>query len=536
MNIVNGFIKAKGPRIVNGHGEELLLRGVGFGNWLLPEGYMWRFPGQGDRPRRIEQMIRDLIGEEKARDFWKAYYDRYITEADIQRIAAEGFNSVRIPMNSRFLYDGDTERYDEDHLVLLDRVIGWCEAHRVYAILDLHGAPGGQTGTNIDDSPNDKPELFIDADNRRRTIEIWRMLAGRYKDKWIVAGYDLLNEPLPEWFSAYNSLLMPLYNDIIRAIREVDDKHMIILEGVHWATDWSIFEEKPDDNLMLQFHKYWNSPDTESIQKFLDKRTEWDVPIYMGEGGENNIEWYTGAFRLYEDHDISWNFWTWKKLDTTNSPCSVRMPEGWETLIGYLEGGAKPETADAEQILGEYLANLSLDRCVYLPEIVHSLLFRPPVRIPAIFYGYKGQGISYHVEAFVERELGFRDSDGTDIRFTSGNRKLTNFQHMRGEDWAEDEWMHVYVRPHEWLAYEVNHTSHHGEGHLVSLRVCGMGDEQSKVEISINDGISVILPVTGDSWHTIRTADPHPLLQGNNRIVIKALEQPLAMEWIRIGK
>jgi endoglucanase len=316
---VIGFVRAEGSKLVNDEGREIILRGVGFGNWLLPEGYMWKFPKEGDRPRRIEQMIENLIGSGKAVRFWELYYDRYIAEADIERIAAEGFNSVRVPINSRFLLEeGESLRVKEHHLAYIDRMIGWCRDHRLYVILDLHGAPGGQTGTNIDDSVNDHPDLFTDENNKLLTVGLWRMLAERYKDEWIVAGYDLLNEPLPDWFSNYNNQIIPLYKEIVKAIREVDTRHLIILEGVHWATDWSIFTEKIDDNLMLQFHKYWSNPDTESLRPYLDKREEWNVPIFMGEGGENSKDWYVEAFQLFEEHDISWNFWPWKKLDTKN--------------------------------------------------------------------------------------------------------------------------------------------------------------------------------------------------------------------------
>lgn len=535
MQEVEGYVKAVGPRIVNGLGREILLRGVGFGSWLLPEGYMWRFPGQGDRPRRIERLIRELVGDRTAKEFWEIYYRTYIAEKDIARIAAEGFNSVRLPINSRFLFEGETDRYHEGHLALLDEVIDWCEKYRLYVILDLHGAPGGQTGTNIDDSPNDQPELFIHEENKKLTVGIWRMLAGRYRDRWIVAGYDLLNEPLPEWFSAYNDQVMPLYKEIVQAIREVDSKHMIILEGVHWATDWSIFEEKIDDNLMLQFHKYWNSPDTESIRKFLDKRDEWKVPIFMGEGGENNAEWYTGAFRLYEDHDISWNFWTWKKMDCTNSPCSVAKPQGWDRLVAYLEGGERPTESEAKRILWEYLQNLDLDRCAYYPQVVHALLFRPPVRIPAVFYGYEGPGVSFKAGEFTPRSLGFRDADGTDIRFAAGDRTTANFQHGGGEDWSADEWMHVLLQPEDWLAYTVDHGSDDQVRVPLALRVCRGGGE-GKLEISINDEVAESIRIEDPSWHDVRTTDPCRLQPGANRIVIKALEQPVAVEWIRVGE
>lgn len=180
---VTGFVRADGARLVNGAGQEILLRGVGLGNWLLPEGYMWKFPEQGDRPRKIERMVEALIGPDKAARFWALYWERYTTEADMKQIAAEGFNSVRLPINARFLLEDEEEplRIQNDRLAYIDRMIEWCKKHRLYVILDLHGAPGGQTGANIDDSARNLPELFTEEKNRRLTIELWRKLAALFE-------------------------------------------------------------------------------------------------------------------------------------------------------------------------------------------------------------------------------------------------------------------------------------------------------------------------------------------------------------------
>jgi len=533
---VTGFLKASGRRLVNGDGREVLLRGVGFGSWLLPEGYMWRFPDGGDRPRRIERMIETLIGAEKAAQFWELYYERYVAEADIRAVAEAGFNSVRFPINARFLIASEEPlRYDEQRLCLLDRAIEWCKTHSLYVVLDLHGAPGGQTGTNIDDSEFDRPDLFTDERNKRLTIELWRMLAERYKDEWIVAGYDLLNEPLPEWFSAYNDQVMPLYKEIIRAIREVDDRHMIILEGVHWATDWSIFDEKPDDNVMLQFHKYWNNPDTESIQPFLDKREAWNVPIFMGEGGENNCDWFTGAFRLYEDHDISWNFWTWKKMDCTNSPYSVDMPDGWQLLVDYLEGGAKPDPATAERILWDYLDNLRLERCRHRPEVANALFRRAPVRIPAIFYGYRGEGQSFGLIRRSERSVGFRAHDGTDIRFVASDRETPNFQHGRGEEWQPDERMYVRLSEGDWVAYEFTVPADapaQETPHALTVRVRSNGNGELSVRA---DGMLLgRYRVDRSDWTELRLPDVFHAVSGERRLVLKAAGGSVDVEWLKL--
>lgn len=532
---VNGFIKAQGKKLVNGEDQEILLRGVGLGSWLVPEGYMWRFPSQGDRPRRIEKMIKTLIGKEKSELFWETYYLNYISEADIRQIAQEGFNSLRIPINSRFLLEEEGKgNYKENHLKILDTVIQWCLTYQVYVILDLHGAPGGQTGSNIDDSEEDRPQLFMHEENKEITVDLWRKLAERYKDEWIVAGYDLLNEPLPNWFSDYNQDVMPLYEDIIKAIREVDQRHMIILEGVHWATDWSIFKQKMDDNLMLQFHKYWNNIDTESIQVYLDKREEWNVPIFMGEGGENNKEWYVGAFRLFEDHNISWNFWTWKKIDTDNSPCSINLPEGWKQLVEYLEGGLKPDEDTAERILWVYLNNLLFDKCKYKPEVVASLFRRVPVLIPAVFYGYRGENNSFKISNRVDSNIGFRKNDGMKIQFIEGGRQVPNFQHGAGEVWLADEWMYIEIAVDDWVAYEFT-TESSKTSSLFRLNLCVCSENSGALlDILIDDVKVGFIEVNKESWEVISFKENFQLEDGLHKIILKANENSVCVKWLEV--
>ena len=241
-----------------------------------------------------------------------------------------GFDHVRLPINTRLVIDDDGTLLD-DGLALIDRTIDWCRDESMWVVLDLHGAPGGQTGTNIDDSPNEVPELFDSPHWWGLTVRLWTALARRYRDEPVVAGYDLLNEPLPnEYQHRYADDLVALYRELTAAIREVDPDHLLIYEGMHWANNWTIFTERWDDNSMLQFHKYWSPPDRPSIQRFIDIGSRLGLPIYMGEGGENNPDWIHTAFRLFDDLEISWNFWPWKKIDTRTSPCSIVPPPGWD--------------------------------------------------------------------------------------------------------------------------------------------------------------------------------------------------------------
>ncbi|MBC8379864.1 MAG: hypothetical protein H8E62_11910 [Planctomycetes bacterium] len=78
-----GYLHTRGQDMVDDAGNVVLLRGVGLGNWLLPEGYMWKFGKEGDRPRKIEALVEAMIGPEAAEQFWLDFRRNYITEADI---------------------------------------------------------------------------------------------------------------------------------------------------------------------------------------------------------------------------------------------------------------------------------------------------------------------------------------------------------------------------------------------------------------------------------------------------------------------
>lgn len=374
------FIHAENKKIVTESGRPVLLRGFGLGGWLLPEGYMWRLSSPCDRPRRMEALIEGLCGKNYAEKFWNSYFSGYISEQDIEFISKQGMNCVRLPINAR---------YYPRCLKQIDDLIGWCRRRAVYVILDMHAAPGGQTGTNIDDSETDAPRLFLECRFQDELEALWVSLAERYRNEPAVAGYDLLNEPLPDWNSRLNGKAMPLYRRLISAIRQVDRRHMIILEGVHWATDWSIFDEMegclPDRNLLLQFHKYWNPPDAESIEPYANMRSRLELPVIMGEGGENNCDWYTGMFPMLEEQDVSWNFWSYKKMDCVNSPVTFPVPDGWNLLNGYIEGRNGLSSGNAIPIFDDFLDKIS-SRCTTNPEVCRALNREAPIVIPGEFF------------------------------------------------------------------------------------------------------------------------------------------------------
>lgn len=407
-----GYVQVADGRLVDGAGRTLRWRGIGLGNWLLPEGYMWVLWGGPQSPRAIEAMVVSLVGETRAAEFWRRYRDVFVAEADIAAIAAEGFDHVRLPINSRVLVD-DAGRRIRSGWALLDRLVEWCRTHGLTVVLDLHGAPGGQTGTEIDDSPHGRPDLFTDPRHRELTIRLWTMLAEHFRNEPVVAGYDLLNEPLPgEHQHRHADDLIALYRDLTAAIRRVDPYHVIIYEGTHWATNVEIFAEVWDPNSMIEFHKYWSPPDTTSITDFLAVRERLGLPLYMGEGGENNPAWLHRTFQLLTEHGIGWNLWPWKKLDTDTSPYSVVPPPRWQDVVVWAAGrGPQPTPDDAWTILQDLLERMQFAHCQRRPEVINSVLGRAPLRIPAVGHTGLGGTAAVALPVGVEPDYTYRRGD-----------------------------------------------------------------------------------------------------------------------------
>lgn len=414
--LVQGYLKREGNKVVNGNGEEILLTGLGIGNWLLPEGYMWLSKGcsRFDRPRRIEAVVKELTGKAYADSFWNSFRENYITEKDIEYIAKLGYNSVRIPLLWRlFMEEGEGIEWKDYGFTLLDQCIDWCEKHKLYAFIDLHGAPGGQTGANIDDCIDDVPRLFTDQDSWDKTIALWVKIADRYKDRWIVGGYDLLNEPIrPKYvdgrdFDHLFDRLRQFYIDVIDAIRKVDKLHLFSIEGHHWSTNTAIFDRIYDENMVIHFHRYGCKPDITAFTEFLELSEKWNLPLWLGETGENCSEWFAALYSMSINLDIGYNLWPYKKMDCTNSPLSIKQPRDWDIVIDYAKGGPHPGYHKARLILDELLDNIRIENCNENLQVSQAALRKPGCTVLGIdFDELPGVGKSYQ---YNQRHLGQSD-------------------------------------------------------------------------------------------------------------------------------
>jgi aryl-phospho-beta-D-glucosidase BglC (GH1 family) len=369
----NQFVTTHGKQFLTPDGKPLILRGMNLGNWLVPEGYMFKFK-TANSPRLIETVINQLVGEDEARRFWKTYRNNYITAEDIHLLKKLGFNSVRIPFNYRlFVSADDPSKLEGEGYQLLDRVVKWCKQDGLYVILDMHAAPGGQTGDNIDDSFG-YPFLFESNDSQDLTVRIWQKIANQFHSEPAVLGYDLLNEPIATHFDAnyFNPKLEPLYRKIVSGIRTVDKNHIIFLGGAQWDNNFKVFGPPFDDKLAYTFHKYWMTVNQQAIQEYLDFRDNHNVPVWMGESGENTDEWISSYRTLLESNYIGWCFWPYKKVDATSCVSSINRPADWDDIVNFANNPrstfedvrkARPAKEKIKSALGAYLENIKLANC-----------------------------------------------------------------------------------------------------------------------------------------------------------------------------
>ena len=405
---VKGFLHTDGRRMVNGDGKTVVLRGWGMGNWMNPEGFMiggvplfvenadfndFALPRRFERGRTMETTVRELCGSKYARDYWIRWAKNYVTEEDIRLMAKMGYNSVRLPISSRlFLAEEPEIIWVEDGFAILDQVLDWCEKYKIYAILDMHGAPGGQSALACDDGLDNRPHMFTEPESRERAILLWEEFARRYADRWIVGGYDLINEPLSGPDCAY---LIPelgkFYDELIPRIRKYDKNHMLTLEGAVFSMDMDIFDHEYDPechNWCIHTHFYHFSPEVRDLYRFLDSSVRCNVPIWIGEGGSELVD-NSIYYEIAATFDIGYSIWTWKSADDPKGEGSgvvrYQLPKDWEPVRAYIRnGGPRPSYQESQKIMDEMLENIRMEHCSVWWEKNYYNLRQPGITLPAV--------------------------------------------------------------------------------------------------------------------------------------------------------
>ena len=382
------FIRIDGQDLVAPDGSKFFIKGTNLGNWLNPEGYMFGFQ-KTNSARLIDQMFCEMVGPDFTAEFWKMFKDNYVTEKDIEFIASTGANTIRIPFHYKLFTDEDYMGLtsDQDGFKRLDDAIGWCRKYGLYVILDMHDAPGGQTGDNIDDSYG-YPWLLESEASQQLFCDIWKKIAEYYKDEPMILAYDLINEPIAPYFDNVEDLnekLEPLHKRVTAAIREVDTNHIIMLGAPQWNGNFKPFKDWTyDDKLMWTCHRYGGDPVRPAIMNFIEFRDSTNLPMYMGEIGHNTDEWQETFCRTMQEANIGYTFWPYKKI--RNSCFSgITPPENWDKVMEFSEApratffeirAARPDQETAKKAMLDFIEACKFENCTPQEGYIKSLLLK----------------------------------------------------------------------------------------------------------------------------------------------------------------
>jgi endoglucanase len=504
------LLRAAGPKIVNTSGQEVVLRGYNVGGWLLQESYILQTDTLNCQ-WRIKQGLLRTMSEAQMEEFYRQYRANFITKADIDYLAKQGFNCVRVPFHyDLFLTAAQrhartqamrspanvtsyvnqlSKWYDENQLFTdknlegfrqLNNVLSWCAANNLYVVLDLHAAPGGQgADRNIND--NFVPlDLWKRHDAKGRliyqdmTVRLWEKLALRYRSDARIAMYDLINEPhkmdVANGLSADNQELSALYARLINAVRAQKDQHILLLEGNGYGNEYTNLT--PDKlavadktNLAYNAHRYWcpNNPEASDsnsnqinlISNLVAFRERWQVPVWVGETGENSNEWFAAAVQGLNAQNIGWCHWNIKRV---NSPAgllrikpygNILTTEGRAALLRNMQFSNCTPNRDVTTALTQP-SNFSA------PFVPHSI----PGTIQAADYDLGRADVAYHDDFSAKTD--YRDNtpwnqggayrnDGVDIQLSTDGPTGS----FAVSDLTAGEWLNYTVTVEKPGAYNV---------------------------------------------------------------------------------
>ncbi|KAF7760927.1 CAZyme family GH5 [Agaricus bisporus var. burnettii] len=354
------FLRVSGTAIVNDQQEEVVLKGAGLGGWMLMENFISGYPGC---EYQIREALADVLGEAKSNFFFDKFLEYFFAEADAKFFKSLGLNCIRIAVNYRhFEDDSNPLQLRANAFTHLDRAIAICAQHSIYTIIDMHSVPGGQSGGWHCDAGTHLPNFWRHKHFQDRLVWLWTVIAERYKDNKWIGGYNLINEPADPsgWGKtdvggnngSKQLKLVEVYDRLVEAVRSVDDKHIIFLDGNTFATDFTQF---PDDvaegrwsNAAFSIHDYaiYGFPNSPSIYVGSDEQKERLLKTYerkrkwMDERGLCvwNGEWgpvyarkeYDGAdceminearlsvvkdqLEIYRKDKLSWSIWLYKDI------------------------------------------------------------------------------------------------------------------------------------------------------------------------------------------------------------------------------
>ena len=334
-----------------------------------------------------------------------------------------GFNCIRIVLNANaLLYEEPGIHYNEGGFGRLANVIDWCEKHKLYAILDMHGVVGGSNGATGDSLFCEYPSLFLDAESKERQITLWEEIVRRFGSRWIIAGYDLINEPVSSPIQhEYIPLLEQYYDECIQRIRKIDKEHIFFLEGAKYARDARIFNRQYDPechNWAISIHLYGASPEIKDLYPWLLKCQELNVPLWLGECGAGPIN-DAVFYDICAHYGVAYTPWGWKTAagdHPGHGPVNHPLPKDWDRIQAFQMVGPRPSYQDSIRIMDEFIELTKLEHCMINWDNVRLAAKHPDIDLPGAAYDmWDENGKRYYGSWELSNYLNFRLEDHTKL-------------------------------------------------------------------------------------------------------------------------
>lgn len=354
--VARSWLRADAGALRDEDGHPVVLRGVGIGGWMNMENFITGYPA-------TESLLRSeltrVLGSGALEAFFARFLESFFSETDAQLIFSLGLNFVRLPVNYRHFEDDERPgEIKASGFAQLDRAVRLCREAGLWALIDLHALPGGQNHDWHSDNPAHVPLLWRHRDFQDRTVALWEHLATRYRDDATVAGYNLINEPA----DPTGRRLGPFYRRLADAIRAIDPRHVVFLDGDRYAQDFTTLGE-PLDNAVYALHHYPHPGslsggdypglsggvhyDRGQVEREIDERADYmakhELPSLVGEfgpvyvGDERADAMRLGLLRdqieLYEQRQMSWCLWTYKDIGL-QGVCYVAPDSEWRSHLG----------------------------------------------------------------------------------------------------------------------------------------------------------------------------------------------------------
>jgi aryl-phospho-beta-D-glucosidase BglC (GH1 family) len=521
------LIHAKGVQLVTDEGP-VQLKGVNLGGWLLQE--TWMSPVKGSQDHwTTRDLLTKRFGLDKAEELFRAYEDHWITEWDLDRIQALGFNVVRVPFGYWNLQSeaGDWRRTASGAIDFgrLDWIVNQCGARGIYVILDLHGAPGFASDEHSSGKVK-ASRLFAQTPegeaSRVRTIDLWTEVARHFQGNGTVAAYDLLNEPMAR---PDDRTLWDLYDRIYQAVRAVDADHLISVEAI-----WDLANLPPPQQyswkgMLYQTHNYgWDKdqgPFVDSKIQMASLAYQWGVPVYVGEftAFQKYSDW-DQTLAKYDNAGFQWTTWTWKlaKQGTTSwalySGTFVASPDvGTDSYETILADWTDTETSSDNYSFNQYLMG-ALAKSLARPPYPKAVPGASPVSGAAApspdTVRYEAEKAQIVLSAFHRPGL----PDGTESQgFFSGQLAAAGLNSTVTADRVKADWSNL---PH--VKFQVNAPK--AGSYRLTLAYNGDDDKTILVRVGAGKDQAVSLPqLSGGTWNVVHTKDlTVTLVQGTNEI------------------